>query len=356
MTALAHAQTEAQALEDLHRANLTDGLPVVIPTRERVDQMILAGGLDGDVVLGVVGPAQGAASVETVAVNAVMAGCLPEHFPVVIAAVRAICDEQFDLTEVQVTTHAVTPLLIVNGPAREACGVASGSGALGPGRRGNATIGRALRLVMMNVGGARPGVSDMALFGHPAKFTFCVAEAEESSPWLPLHVARGWRAEQSTVTAVGVEGPHSVVCSPMPEGYGHLAADAAVSLLSAAISGLGSNTTYRERGSIVVIINPAVARIITAGGYDRASLQQALVDRSVRTRAELRQLNPGMIPEGPDEDIVVRRDPESILVLVAGGEGAYALVCPSVGVGPHGNRAVTTEIEINSFCAIPRAT
>jgi hypothetical protein len=300
-----------------------------------------------------VGPAMGAATVEAVAVNAVMAGCLPEHFPVVVAAVKAVCDEQFDLTEVQVTTHAVTPLLVVNGPARKDCGVASGSGALGPGHRANAAIGRALRLVMMNLGGARPGVSDMALFGHPAKFTFCLGEAEEASPWEPLHVARGWRAEQSTVTAIGVEGPHSVVIAPMPDGLEDTAADAAVDLIAAAVGGLVSNTTYRERGHIAVIINPAVARIIAAGGFDRARLQRELVARSRHTRGELRSLNPGLIDEGDDADVLTPRDPETILVIVAGGEGAYALVCPSVGVGPHGNVAVTAEIELNQFCEIP---
>jgi len=165
---LTEARDEEAALAHLHHENLTDGLPVIIPTVRRGDEMILASGYEGDLVLCVAGPSQAAATVEAVAINAVMAGCLPEYFPVVLAAVKAICDEQFDLTELQVTTHAVTPLLIVNGPARHQCGLASGFGTFGLGQRSNATIGRALRLFMMNIGGGRPGVSDMALFGHPA--------------------------------------------------------------------------------------------------------------------------------------------------------------------------------------------
>src|SRR5262249_43250966 len=155
----------------------------------------LGGGLDADMVLGDVGPAYARATVENVAANAVMAGCLPEHFPVGIAAVRAVCDDTFDLAVGQSTTHAPAPGMIVHGPAPGACGgVASGWGALGPGHRANASIGRALRLVLGNIGGARPGSTDMAVLGQPGKFTACLAEAEETSPFAPLHVSRGLSA------------------------------------------------------------------------------------------------------------------------------------------------------------------
>ena len=182
---------ENHALEALHAGGMTDGLPVIVPTRERIGAMMIVSGHDGDVSLGEVGPSQGAATIEAVAANAVMAGCLPEHFPIVVAAVRAICDPQFDLTEIQVTTHPITPMIIVNGPARFTAGLSSGYGAFGPGHRANASIGRAIRLVMTNIGGGRPGISDMSTFGSPAKFTFCAAENEEDSPWEPLHVSRG---------------------------------------------------------------------------------------------------------------------------------------------------------------------
>ena len=158
------AADEAAALEQLHELGCTDGLPVVIPTAERVARMVLASGLDADMALGEMGPGRGIATVEKVAVAAVMAGCLPDYMPVVIASARAVIAPEFDLTEMQSTTHCTAPLIIVNGPARATCGpVAAGFGALGPGHRANASIGRALRLCMINIGGGRPGESDMAL-------------------------------------------------------------------------------------------------------------------------------------------------------------------------------------------------
>ena len=148
---------------------------------------------DGDLVLGEMGPNLGVCTVEKLAIAAVMAGCTPDHVPVVVAAARAVMDPVFDLTEVQATTHAISPLVIVNGPARQACGgVHGGFGALGPGHRANASIGRALRLAMINIGGGRSGTADMALLGHPGKFTFCLAEDEEESPFPPLHTSRGY--------------------------------------------------------------------------------------------------------------------------------------------------------------------
>ena len=202
---------EAAALEQLHAARCTDGLPVVIPTAVRVERMVLASGLDADIVLGEMGPMWGAASVEAVAVAAVMAGCLPDYMPVVVAAIKAVCQSEFDLAEMQGTTHCTAPLIIVNGPARAFCGnLASGFGLMGPGHRANASIGRALRLAMINIGGARPGESDMALHGHPGKFTYCIAEDEANSPFPPLHTSQGYDAEQSVVTVVGAEAPHSV--------------------------------------------------------------------------------------------------------------------------------------------------
>jgi hypothetical protein len=356
MPDIAEAADEEAALEQLHRKGYTDGLPVVIPTPRRVDEMIRAGGYDPDVSLGAVGPSQAAATIQAVAVNAVMAGCLPTHFPVVIAAVRAICDPEFDLTEVQVTTHAVTPLLVVNGPAREQCGLSSGFGAFGPGHRANACIGRAVRLVMMNIGGGLPGVTDMAIYGHPAKFTFCVAEDEEGSPWPALHVSRGWRADQSTVTVTAVEGPHSVICAPMSPDCVDMAVPAGIDVIASAVGSLGSNTTYFERGTIVVVINQLLARMFADAGYSREMMQQQLVERSRHPRRVLRRLNPGLMPPGPDDDLVPHRDPRTILIAVAGGRGNYAMVCPTLGVGPHNNTAVTKEIEINQMCMLPSST
>lgn len=353
MSRTVEAADEAAALEQLHARHFTDGLPVVIPTLDRVEEMVRASGYDADISLGAVGPSQNAATIEAVAVNAVMAGCLSDHFPVVVAAVRAICDPQFDLTEVQATTHAVTPLVIVNGPARGRFGMAWGYGAFGPGFRANASIGRALRLVMMNIGGGRAGLSDMAIFGHPAKFTFCAAEDEEASPWPPLHVSRGWSKEQNTVTVLAVEGPHSAICSAMPDGMEDAYAETIVSVLAATVGNLGSNTTYLPAGTIAVVINPLIAEVLSASGHTRESVQREIASRCRHQRRVLRRLNPSLIAAGNDDDVLPERTPDTILIFVAGGRGAYCMVCPTLGVGPHRNAAVTKEIEIDQACMLP---
>ena len=151
------AVDEADALEQLHRLGCTDGLPVVIPTPERVDRCVLATGADPTTSLGVMGPLGAATTIERVATNAVMAGCDPDHMPIVVATLRALLRPEYDLSEAQSTTHSTAPLVVVSGPLAEACGIAGGFGALGPGHRANASIGRAVRLCLMNIGGARPG-------------------------------------------------------------------------------------------------------------------------------------------------------------------------------------------------------
>jgi hypothetical protein len=162
------AVDEADALDQLHRLGCTDGLPVVIPTRERVDRFVLATGADPTLSLGVMGPLGAATTIERVAANAVMAGCDPDHMPIVVAALQALLRPEFDLSEAQSTTHSTAPLIVVSGPMARACGVAGGFGALGPGHRANASIGRAVRLCLINIGGAKPGASDMA-FARPRR-------------------------------------------------------------------------------------------------------------------------------------------------------------------------------------------
>lgn len=348
------AMDEEAALEALHAAGCTDGLPVVVPTAARVDRMLLAGGLDRELVLGEMGPLGGAASVEKIAVAAVMAGCLPDHFPVVVAAVRAILQPAFDLAEMQGTTHCIAPLVIVNGPARAACGgIASGFGLMGPGHRANASIGRALRLAMINIGGARPGISDMALHGSPAKFTFCIAEDEESSPFPPLHTSLGYDATQSAATVLGVEGPHSVFFTgdaDDPES-----ADRLLETIARVIANPGSNNSHLGgTAAIAVVLNPEHARLLAAAGHTRESIQQALAARAVTPRALLARLNTKMLM-GDGDPVPAVRNPANIHLLTAGGPGLYTVVMPSWCAGPHGNVAVHAEIELNQACAVPWA-
>lgn len=349
------ASDEAQALESLHADRCTDGLPVIIPTIERVARMVLASGLDDDIVLGEMGPQWGAATVESVAVAAVMAGCLPEYMPVVVAAIRAVCQSEFDLAEMQGTTHCTAPLMIVNGPARTACGgIVSGFGVMGPGHRANASIGRALRLAMINIGGARPGESDMALHGHPGKFTFCIAEDEEHSPFPPLHTSLGYDAAQSVVTVIGAEAPHSVLF--VGDADDPDSAERLLNTVAQVIANPGSNNSHLGgTAAICVVFNPEHADVLAHAGYTRERIQQALSERAVTRRTDLEQLNPRMLVG--DEDVIPAvRDPAKILLLTAGGAGLYTMVMPSWCAGPHANVAVHAEIEFNLFCEVPTAT
>lgn len=355
MTTMLRANDEASALEYLHATGSTDGLPVIIPTAARVDRMILASGLETDMEIASMGPQWGSATVEKIAVAAVMAGCLPDHFPVVIAALKAICQPAFDLAEMQCTTHCIQPLIIVNGPARNACGeIASGFGALGPGHRANASIGRALRLTMINIGGARPGVSDMAVHGHPGKFTLCVAEDEENSPFPPLHTSLGYNPAQSVATVVGVEGPHSVLFSGDagdPESADHL-----LNGIAAVIANPGSNNSHLGgTAAIVVMLNPDHAHVLASNGYTRESIQRILAKRAVTPRDTLLKINPKMLT-GEEAMIPAVRDAKNIHVMVAGGSGLYTMVMPSWCAGPHGNIAVHEEIIVDQFCELPNRT
>jgi hypothetical protein len=346
------ADTESEAVEALHAAGCTDGLPVIVPTPERVSRMVLATGLDADMVFGTIGPLFGAATVEKVAIAAVMAGCLPDHMPVVVAAVKALCRPEFDTSEMQATTHAISPLLIVNGPAREWCGVACGFGALGPGHRANMTIGRALRLAMLNIGGATPGVSDMALLGHPGKLSMCLAEDETASPWEPLHVSLGFHADDAMLTVVGTEGPHSVMS--VSDADDPTSADRLVRSLAAAVANLASNNAHFHRGTVVVVLNPDHAYVLAAAKYSRADVQQRIWDAAHHPRGLLRTYNPGFAGRGDDDDRLPSvPTPADILVMVAGGGGLYSTVFPSWGAGAHGNPFICEPIDLGQACDVP---
>jgi hypothetical protein len=344
---------ESAALEALHDQGCTDGLPVVIPVPERVDRMILASGIERDMVLGTMGPIGGIATVEKVAVAAVMAGCLPDYMPVVIAAVKAVIDPVFDLTEMQSTTHCTAPLIIVNGPARLNCGpIASGFGALGPGHRANASIGRALRLAMINIGGGRPGESDMALLGHPGKFTYCLAEDEENSPFTPLHVSRGFDQDDSVVTVIGAEAPHSVIFSgdaDDPDNHRLL-----LEQLSVGLSNTATNNAILGAGSATVILNPDHALILANAGLSREQVAEALYEYCSHSTAELARLVPGFSNRQiDDEKRYVFAAPENILILMAGGSGLYSMVMPSWCAGANRNAASSVLVEADQFCEIP---
>ena len=192
--------------DECEQRGWSDGLPLVPPTVARVEAMLAATKRDRNEIVAHIAPGFGAATVERIAINAVMAGCRPEYLPVLLAAVEAVADEKFNLQGIQATTNPAAPWIIVNGPLAATLGVNAGLNCLGQGNRANATLGRALRLVLQNIGGALPGQMDRATHGQPGKYTFCCAENEAASPWQPLHVERGFNADENVVTVVGAAG------------------------------------------------------------------------------------------------------------------------------------------------------
>lgn len=352
MTDRLQAEDESQALELLHSKGLTDGLPVVIPTPDRVARLLLATGLDADVLLGEMGPGNGAATVEKVAVAACMAGCLPDHMPVVLAAVQAVLQSEFDLTEMQSTTHCTAPLVIVNGPARHNCGpIASGFGALGPGHRANASIGRALRLCMLNIGGARPGESDMALLGHPGKFTYCLAEDEENSPLPPMHQDLGYKPDDSVVTVIGAEAPHSVIYSGDADDPDD--AFKLLQVLGIGLANMATNNAVLTGGGAVVVLNPEHAKILARADMSRGDIQLGLWQNTHYSKERLAYFAHGFAERFHGEEYRCFDRPEDILVLMAGGSGLYSMVMPSWCAGANRNRYVSQVITTDQFCEVP---
>jgi hypothetical protein len=301
-----------------------DGLPIVPPTPERVAAML--GGRDGAGVLGAMPPLWRQATLEKLAINAVMAGCEPAVFPIIVAAVEAMLDPTFNLYGVQATTHPVAPLLVVNGPYGRQVGLHAGSGCFGPGFRANATIGRAIRLVLMNVGGAWPGRYDMATQGSPAKFAYCIAENEAASPWGPL-------CDGDVVTVYGGEGPHNVNDHVSTTAAGILAnvADTAVSL--------GSNVGwYFSQAQLMVVLGPEHARTIADDGFSRADVQRYVYENARQPLALMRLGGMYGMHDWPlwmnattDPEARLPRvpSPDDVFVVVAGGSGKHSSVVPN---------------------------
>src|SRR5271154_5599087 len=256
------APAGADLVEWYFEQGWTDGLPVVPPTRAKGDAVVAALGGVRDHVECKIPPRHGSLTREVLAINLVMAGCRIDYAPVVRAALLALTTKAFNLNGVQATTHMAGPLLIVNGPVASAIGMNSGCNAFGSGNRANATIGRAIRLVLLNVGGAWPGELDKSTLGHPGKYTYCVAENEAASPWAPYHVEKGFSPEDSTVFVIAAEPPHSVTnhVADDPEGI--------LDSICSAMSTIAHNNAVSS-GHCAVVIGPEHARTIASKGWTR---------------------------------------------------------------------------------------
>jgi hypothetical protein len=320
--------------ETLYARGVTDGLPVVPPTRERVRAAVEASGRAAEELVALVPPNYGRATVEKIAVNAVMAGCRPEYMPVVIAGVEAMCDEAFDLHGVSATTNFPAPLFVVNGPVRKRLDINCGAGVFGPGWRANATIGRALRLVAVNLGGARPGVVSMSTLAHPGRYTYCIGENEEANPWEPLHVEHGFAPGDSTVAVFAAEAPHGV--------YDHLSRTAEDLLVTIASSlEVISHHKSTHHGDTLVVLSPEHAKTIAGDGWDKARMRGFLWER---LRKPVKDLVPGRDggeglpahvlakfahPETEETLIPKFREPGNLKFVVAGGTaGRFSAVIP----------------------------
>lgn len=315
--------------EQIYDLGVTDGFPVIPPTDERIEKFITASGRSADTIIAKVPPLQGPATVEKIAINAVMAGCRPEYMPVLIAALEAVSDPAFNLLGIQTTTNPVAPLILVNGPIRQQLDINCGRGALGPGRRANATIGRAMRLIQLNVGGAVPGEVDKATLGMPGKYTLCLGELEEESPWEPLHVERGFRREESTVTVVGVQGTDNTLGAWKK-------AESIFRVVGSAMTSLAANNTLFGSGNPIVFINPGHAKLLAEQGFSKRQVQDQLYEHSKIPLSawpnEISEIQHEGFRHVVDGFATVTRAPADILIAVAGGPEAYHITyCASFG-------------------------
>ena len=308
----------AEANERYHQRGWTDGLPIVVPEVGAVKRMMRASPLSPTTILGELEPLRGQATLEKVAANAVMAGCRPEYFPIVVAAVQALVDPAFNLRGVQTTDENVAPLLVVSGPIVRRLGINSGFGLLGPGWRANASIGRALRLVMQNIGGGWPGAVSYAGLGQGSRYSLCIAEDESGSPWPSLHSDLGLDPDRSAITLLRTETVVNVT--------------GGLEDIASAMSGASSAFSIRWSGISTVILSPVVARMLARDGLDKAAVRRILHARGRWSTAQWRESWlyrtvadearwPAWVTAAAQSGFIpVTESPDDLTLLVAGGD------------------------------------
>ena len=317
-----------EAIEACHDAGWTDGLPVVPPTPERVDAMLGRWRADRDEAVAVLPPARGVATFERIAANAVLAGCRPEHFPVVVAGIRAIARRRFLLDEVVTTVHAAAPAFVVSGPLAARIGMQGSTGALGPGNRANVTIGRALSLCIRNIAGGVPGKLDAATHGHPGKLGFCFTENLDLSPWDPIAVALGGEPDHTYIVAKATDAPLCIA------DMGHDRAEAILATLAASVAIPGTyNAFFREE--LWLVMSPEHAQVIAAEGLGRDDVARYVHEHAVIPAGRLRTsgvygfiddaVRQAWLDDASDDDLIPIVDrPERVIIIVAGGPyGGY---------------------------------
>ena len=337
--------------EFLFDQGFSDGLPVVPPTPERVLRMLDGTHRDAQDIVAVVPPNLVEVTVEKVAINAVMAGCKPEYLPVVLTALEAACTDEYNIHGVMATTMGASPVVIVNGPIRKQLGMNMELGALGQGNRANATIGRALRLVLRNIGGAVPGGTERSTLGNASKFTQCFAEWEERNPWGPLHVERGFAPEDSVVTLFTMSsGPTLIV--DQDSRTGHSLGTSFGLCLEAAFHPKAHYAT-----DVLVVVCPEHVDTFVSDGWDKAMIReriQAVTARPIRELAGDEDCAVGFKPAqiasmdaaALDRPLPKFRTPEDIHLVVAGSNaGKFSGAFHGWATGPIGSIMVSRKIE-----------
>jgi hypothetical protein len=298
----------------------TDGLPIVPPTEKAVVEMMTGTDLPRDHVVAKIIPRLGKATIEKIAVNAVMAGALPTHMPVLIASIQALMDKKSRFDTFEVSTGSWAPFFAINGPIRNDIHVNYSSGALSPGDISNAAIGRAVGLIVKNIGAARKGIEDMGVIGNPSKYSLILGESEEESPWEPLHVERGFKKEDNTVTLF------------FPNGY--------VQTVPRETSAQGIAQSLADMGpwnmSCLIVI-PSHAKVLSSEGWTKKKLKEFILKNAVSP-----------FPASKDNSDILSRPPaadsDGLLIVVAGGPGAWMGMLRSVGGIENG--FITKKIEL----------
>ncbi len=331
-----------------YRLGLTDGLPTFPPDRRVVDPLVEGARLAADHVVGRIPPRGGVATIEAIAANAAMAGCLPDHLPVVVTALEAMLAPRFNLAGVVTTTHPCWPLTIVSGPAVRALEMETRESLFnGGGARANLAIGRAIRLVLWNLGGARPRAPVQEILGHPGRLAYCIAEEPENTPWEPIHAALGAEAPDGAVTVFACEGPQIVnfwgVATPDDARPGRRWLE----MIADQMCARGNSNTH-TMGEILVVLTPATARTLAAEGFDRSTVQEFLWQQARRRLGDIR-VDPDGSPalgreahydwwpdwvdqSDADTMVPVTAEPGAIHLVVAGADSIpCAAVCPSWG-------------------------
>ena len=327
-----------KAAEFCHESRWTDGLPVTLPTRGAIDRIIDYLGRPSTDVIGIIPPRNGVATIEKIAINCVMAGCLPEHVPIVIAAIEAMLEERFNLNGVQTTTHCCAPFVMVSGPAVRRLGFNTKESALGHGCRASAAIGRAVRLILWNGGGGYPGEPCKTTHGHPGYFSYCGAEDQDSNPWDPMHVEYGYQPDDTVVTVLAAQAPNL-----LGTGAGYAPAEDVLYVLADSIASLGSpNVTG---GDMALVLGPMAAKNLSSAGLSRAQVRESLMRLATRSVADMKrrrsisEQHPMHWKQVADENndalqVPFIREPGNLVIMVTGGwgsGGAFCSICPGWG-------------------------